>query len=838
MVLRRAGWWLAVAAVGTCLAVGASVGLGVWSKADWFTDPGPYSHTWTGYNKQQFVGLVFFTFLSPVAFTLLFTASQQALCFLTPANKYIRLIATALAVSLLVVGATFGGLWAAPFLDCFGVGCLNPEVYKKLTPRQPEAGMGWQAIVGMSALLAFVSLAVAQLASFVLGIVAERRQASNKEREDLPLLRKGTSTSLLVVSPPTPGATLRQGWLLYFLLFLPLLVFGFTTTYIPNSWEYFMPDRIASYAAQKVTHDPKVYKYPEYVAIPEYPWATFKTKELELRDDWRLKIFPDNLFLYVFLLVVPLATLFLRSFGPTRLLLGAGVWLPQLEFFYWHFPRYILQLSVRLLPAGESSSKLEASRPSLRLRQHLVFVSLGRLLLAAATVTLITLWFWYWVHDHNFNGYWPSAAHVYDAEKIGRAFGQLAVLLFGLLMFPAARNSVLPFIFGLSWEAAIFAHVILGRLFLLAAFAHMVANYVWYSKTHNFPGDVLAVPMHLSNGIDNFTVPLITLVTWLTFITMGVLTLWQIRRRFFELFYYSHHITYCLLIPAVLWHAAAGWEFLLPGVAFWFVDRCIRAYRSATAAEIISAIHHDLGGVGRVVSLRLRAPFAYRPGHYCFINVSQLSLFQWHPFTIAGADKNEVELHIKVMGEATFTSRLADAVRDGLTLTVNVDGPYGLPIEFGRYQQICLVAGGIGITPCKAIIEALAALPQAHLPHLERVVLVWSARDRKLLDLLYPAMAKAAANDKRFALYCHFTGHDNVSMNSSVTSVSFAEEDVGGCPVFVGRPNLSDIDELHEGDDLGLSTLMFACGPENLVADAERHARQRRWDFHNETFLL
>jgi predicted ferric reductase len=216
----------------------------------------------------------------------------------------------------------------------------------------------------------------------------------------------------------------------------------------------------------------------------------------------------------------------------------------------------------------------------------------------------------------------------------------------------------------------------------------MVGNYAWYLKTGNFPTDIMDVPMHLATSIDNFTVPLITLVTWITFITMGLFGLHYVRRHYFELFYYSHHLTYTLLIPAVLWHAAAGWEFLLPGVALWFVDRCMRAYRSASAATVLSATAYDAGLAGDIVTLSVRVAFDYNPGQYVFINVAHISLFEWHPFTIAGSDRGVVTLHIKTMGSpGSFTRQLHALVAAGVPLTVSVDGPYGLPLEYTKAHK-------------------------------------------------------------------------------------------------------------------------------------------------------
>ena len=53
-----------------------------------------------------------------------------------------------------------------------------------------------------------------------------------------------------------------------------------------------------------------------------------------------------------------------------------------------------------------------------------------------------------------------------------RTLGQSASLLLGLLVLPIARNSVWRVYFGVSWEALIPAHAVLGRLFLFALVCH------------------------------------------------------------------------------------------------------------------------------------------------------------------------------------------------------------------------------------------------------------------------------------------------------------------------------------------------------------------------------
>eukprot|EP00966_Prymnesium_polylepis_P030409 707153-Prymnesium_polylepis.1 len=69
-------------------------------------------------------------------------------------------------------------------------------------------------------------------------------------------------------------------------------------------------------------------------------------------------------------------------------------------------------------------------------------------------------------------------------------------------------------------------------------------------------------------------------------------------------------------------------------------------------------------------------------------------------------------------GPNSFTSRLNTLANEmevkwmgASELTVRVDGPYGVPPDVSQYDLVVLVAGGIGVTPCHAILRHL---------HLER----------------------------------------------------------------------------------------------------------------------
>lgn len=813
--------------IGLMCAVICFAGLAWFMRAEWFRLGGPFPEGWEGFTAGEFVGVMLFSFFYIPAFTLLFVVLQHWTRLKLATGS--AAVPVSIAVIVLLTLAGLGFYWGWPVLKCGLLFCLNPVTYP--TPPYPPvgrgiplAGIGYQTVVGISTFLACSMLAISVLCAYF----NRHTPAENKSGASVGTFRPLSSGPRVL----TTWKRDRCGeWTLFGTYLLVLFAFFLTTTYLPNTWEYFSPDRIASGAAMRTSPHPEICtRWPKWTC-PEYEWGSFITQNIELTPYWVLKIFPSNLFFYLFLALTPL---------------GGLLW------------RY---------------SEASANRKIKLFGRHF---SSGELLFIAATGLVTFLWMWYWVQSHNYNGYWPSKV-IFESEKWARALGQLAVLFMSLLMIPVARTSLLPAFFGTTWEATMQYHRWLGWLFLLATLAHVGANWVWYYETGHFPQDIFAVPMHLSTSIDNWTVPHITLVVWFSLLAIGVPAIYEpFRRKWFEVFYYLHHLAFSLLIPAVLWHAAAAPEFLVPPTAIWFIDRCIRAYRSSQVTDILDMSVKEYGLSGEVIKLTLRPPrnFRFYPGQYVFLNVAQLSLLEWHPFTIGSANATEVVLYIRSSGTDTWTGRLVELGKMRLSspgyasgvgshrgqMTISMDGPYGTPLDFSDYERVFLVAGGIGITPAKALLESFCHQHRAGELSLRRVHVLWSVRDVRMLEIVHESRelfgdVEAASVDGATTRYSStadasavFTGDFYHSLDAPrdenkqsdllpglVAKLRSGRPDI---PAVLAQLHDMDVATAKTNESAAPRTLVFVCGPPGMVDDAEDTARRHNWHFHTETFLL
>lgn len=142
--------------------------------------------------------------------------------------------------------------------------------------------------------------------------------------------------------------------------------------------------------------------------------------------------------------------------------------------------------------------------------------------------------------------------------------------------------------------------------------------------------------------------------------------------------------------------------------------------RRRAEGEIEALAHHPEGGVLRV-DVRLKDRWdGHEAGQFTFVTFDPAE--GQHPFTISSAWHNDGHLSFLIKDGGDYTKTLPSKLKVGQSCTV--EGPYGRFVFNSNLPRQIWVAGGIGITPFIARMQALAKQGNN-----KPVDLFWSVRE-------------------------------------------------------------------------------------------------------------
>ncbi|KAE9595484.1 hypothetical protein Lal_00030693 [Lupinus albus] len=210
---------------------------------------------------------------------------------------------------------------------------------------------------------------------------------------------------------------------------------------------------------------------------------------------------------------------------------------------------------------------------------------------------------------------------------------------------------------------------------------------------------------------------------------MWISTIPRIRRKFFDLFFYTHYL-YILFIVFFIFHVGITYAFLmLPSFYLFLVDRYLRFLQSRNQVRLVSARVLPCEAVE--LNFSKAHGLTYNPTSVMFINIPSISKLQWHPFTITSNSNLEHEnLSVVIKSGGTWTQKLYKLLSTHSAidrLGVSVEGPYGpASTDFLRCDTLVLISGGSGITPFISIIRELLFLKTTFKCKTPKVVLICS----------------------------------------------------------------------------------------------------------------
>jgi predicted ferric reductase len=307
-----------------------------------------------------------------------------------------------------------------------------------------------------------------------------------------------------------------------------------------------------------------------------------------------------------------------------------------------------------------------------------------------------------------------------------------------LAFVTAMRNSPLTLLLGLPFERAIWYHKWLARIAYVNGLFHTYVCFV--HPTMSMSKDTTTPATSLNGKDPNFGMFLFADQVntggslLILFMSMMILSAFSfVRRRFFEVFHYLHMVFVASMILCAFYHT--GITVPICATLSWGLDLFIRKvymplYRYPKYATL------------RVISdtvLELCFPkspgFDYNPGQYIYICVPEISLLQWHPFSLSSSPEQKiVTLHIRKAGH--WTSSLYEIAKTQNEISILLEGPYGsvgVNLSSDQYKSIMLISGGIGVTPMQALCNQLMFEYRKGIRELNKLSFVWIERDPHIM---------------------------------------------------------------------------------------------------------
>lgn len=328
-------------------------------------------------------------------------------------------------------------------------------------------------------------------------------------------------------------------------------------------------------------------------------------------------------------------------------------------------------------------------------------------------------------------------------ELSGVRLGMLGQLCLAFLFLPISRGSVLLRLVDIPFEHATRYHIWLGHLTMVLFTLHGLCYViVWTLK-----GRLIELLDWRNIGI----AILPGVIALLAGLLMWFTSLHPVRKNYFELFFYTHQLYIVFVVGLALHVGDYIFSVVAGGIFLFILDRFLRFCQSRRTVDVLSAKCLPCGTVELVLSKP--GNLRYNALSFIFLQIRELSWLQWHPFSVSSSPldgKYHLSILIKVLGG--WTAKLRDNIlsmseteqqvdfrfQSHPKITASVEGPYGHEMPYHlMYENLILVAGGIGISPFLAILSDILHRISEGKPCLPRkVLIVWAIKRSDELPLL------------------------------------------------------------------------------------------------------
>ncbi|CAI0546538.1 unnamed protein product [Linum tenue] len=330
-------------------------------------------------------------------------------------------------------------------------------------------------------------------------------------------------------------------------------------------------------------------------------------------------------------------------------------------------------------------------------------------------------------------------------SSLGLTLGLVGNICLAFIFFPVTRGSSVLQLVGLTSESSIKYHMWLGHMAMTLFTLHGLCFITFWTETKQLSKKMLKWDDLLVSNVAGEIALTAGLVMWATSFTC-------IRRKMFELFFYTHYL-YIVFVVFYVFHVGFSSACtILPGFYLFAIDRFLRLLQSQQKVCLVSARVLPC----RAVELNFsKSPgLKYNPTSSMFINIPSISKLQWHPFSVTSSSKLEPDrISVMIKGDGHWTNKLHQKLSSTSPRTTHlkasIEGPYGpASPDFMRHDTLVMVSGGSGITPFISIIREILSQSNTKTVKTPKLLLICAFKhcvDLTILDLILPVPESANA---------------------------------------------------------------------------------------------
>lgn len=432
-----------------------------------------------------------------------------------------------------------------------------------------------------------------------------------------------------------------------------------------------------------------------------------------------------------------------------------------------------------------------------------------------------------------------------------------------LVLFLGLRPSPLPNTFYLQ---TIHLHKWISRAVVLVGLFHSIMYLIYFVQNDKVPRIF---------KFFNF----LGVITLFMMLTLGLTSLKPFRSRYYAWFYALHYPFAWLSVILGCIHARPGTNLL----TFWCVAILVGQiiYRFLTSKNIVikeQVITHNL----KIAILPRRVmPEYFSVGSHLRLSFSLRNPLSWllptHPYTIAShPSENDIRLLVR---ETKF--KLASSPNSSFNSGIfSVSGPYSSIDDtlLNTARKVLIVSGGVGLSFGAAIykglkingtnqvkliwiIKAKTELPALQMLGIDRNVSVFvtgrASKNRSAIpeddfDLELEDLLDEEEEGTTKDTFELLGNTNNTSFDDSPQTSTFMANEVGASSetkdekieinIYKGRPVIAtEMQKFFSESDFAIGhNWVVACGPENLVKDAEKWTKKQHTNliFHGEKYVM